>query len=168
MLSNKSCPKYQPLDLPWKNFVRESIETIENTTNKKLSRLSFKGDEAKEAYESIINSDEITVRKNYLNLRQNIAQKKVPVNDTGSKSTAVDNNKPAIKPNASVNSILKAVEHNDIDVLQKLLTQENVNLTDCFGWTPLMSAAYCGHLEIAKLLLSFGANKRVSVYLGSI
>lgn len=61
----------------------------------------------------------------------------------------------------TANTLLKAVEQKDLQFLQNHVTSENVNISDDFGWTPLMSAAYCGHLEIVQFLLTLGAKKNI-------
>lgn len=149
------------IDMTWKTFVRESYDVPDVSTEIKEHRLEFQGVEAKVAYEEIINQESTAnfqlekykdCKSRTLATRNNTISKPVFSNEKAKK-----NQIPEEK--LTINSILKAVEQKDLKFLLKHVTPENVNLTDDFGWTPLMSAVYCGHLDIIKFLLSLGANK---------
>lgn len=147
-------------DIPWKTFVRESPDLQDSTSPERCARqLAFQGNEAKIAYEEIIyqtnNSNTPSVRLKHLRSRT--------IESQGNSASAVQAKKTLsedIPGKVTVNTLLKAVEQKDLKFLQKHMTAENVNVSDDFGWTPLMSAAYCGHLEIVQFLLSLGANRR--------
>ncbi|KAL6266348.1 hypothetical protein P5V15_003203 [Pogonomyrmex californicus] len=152
------------IDIPWKTFVRESPNVRDKSPERCIHQLAFQGNEAKAAYEEIIhqtsNSNISLAKLKYLrsktignqcnygtNLASTTAQSKKIIPDD-------------ILTKVTINTLLKAVEQKDLKFLQKYMTTENVNVTDDFGWTPLMSAAYCGHVEIVQFLLNLGANKR--------
>lgn len=61
----------------------------------------------------------------------------------------------------TTNTLLKAMEQKNLHFLQNHMTSENVNISDDFGWTLLMSAGYCGYLQIVQFLLILGAKKNI-------
>lgn len=149
----------------WKAFVKGSNDSCEILPERKSYDLSFHGQEARLAYEEILKQEsEVNVVKKptSLRLRSNNAQTLLhtkslldsvqPIKTCSSENTVVK---------ATINAILKAVEQKDMKFLHKHVTTENVNVSDDFGWTPLMSAAYCGHLEVIEFLLQLGANRRI-------
>lgn len=153
------------IDIPWKSFVRESPNLQRDKSPERYIRqLAFQGNEAKVTYEEIIqhtsNSSTPPVRLKHL--RSKIAGSQ---GNSGTSSASIIQSKKIILSDdilakVTTNTLLKAVEQKDLKFLQKHMTMENVNVSDDFGWTPLMSAAYCGHLEIVQFLLNLGANKR--------
>ncbi|KZC11033.1 G patch domain and ankyrin repeat-containing protein 1 like protein [Dufourea novaeangliae] len=149
------------IDMTWKTFVRESHDVPDLSSETREHRLGFEGSQAKEAYEEIIRPESAVKcsLEKHKNCKLNTAavQKNTIVKSIIPKEKGKSNQNPQEK--VSINAILKAVEQKDLKFLVKHMTQENVNLTDDFGWTPLMSAAYCGHLDIIEFLLSLGANK---------
>lgn len=154
------------IDIPWKTFVRESSSVQDKSPEKCIHQLAFKGNEAKAAYEEVIhqisNSNVMTPQLKYLKSKtvgnqSNSGTNQASIN-TQSKKTTISED---ILTKVTINTLLKAVEQKDLKFLQKHMTSENVNVCDDFGWTPLMSAAYCGHLEIVQFLLNLGANRRI-------
>lgn len=152
------------IDIPWKIFVRESSNIRDKSPEKHKHQLAFQGNEAKAAYEEIIqqscNSNTTTTRKclksKTVGGQGNCSVNSISVNEQSKKTTISED----VLAQITINTLLKAVEQKDLKFLQKHMTSENVNVSDDFGWTPLMSAAYCGHLEIVKFLLNLGANKK--------
>lgn len=149
----------------WKAFVKSSNESHEILPEKKNYDLSFQGEEARLAYEEIIKQEgEIITTKKPTSIRlkssnaQSILHTKSLLDSVQPKKTYSAEN-TVLK--VTINAILKAVEQKDLKYLQKHITAENVNVSDDFGWTPLMSAAYCGHLEVIEFLLQLGANRRI-------
>lgn len=53
-----------------------------------------------------------------------------------------------------------------ISLLVERCGKDAVTLADPEGWTPLLSAVSCGHEEVAKLLLSLGANPNAATRQG--
>jgi ankyrin repeat protein len=53
-----------------------------------------------------------------------------------------------------------AARSNDVVLIEALLESGDVRIDapDSRGYSPLMLAAYCGHLEAVELLLAWGAN----------
>ncbi|KAL6443036.1 hypothetical protein ACFW04_002790 [Cataglyphis niger] len=154
------------IDIPWKTFVRESSNVQDKSPEKSIHQLAFQGNEAKAAYEEVIhqinNSNVATTGLKYLKSKTVGNQSN---SDTNQISTNVQSRKTTVPEDilakVTINTLLKAVEQKDLKFLQKHMTSENVNVCDDFGWTPLMSAAYCGHLEIVQFLLKLGANRRI-------
>jgi len=150
------------IDIPWKTFVRESSTIQDKSPEKCIRQLAFQGNEAKAAYEEIIHqtSNNNTPPAKLKHLRS----KTTGSQDNTILTSIVQSKKLTLSDNiltkVTINTLLKAVEQKDLKFLQKHMTTENVNVSDDFGWTPLMSAAYCGHLEIVQFLLNLGANKR--------
>lgn len=155
-------------NLPWKTFVRESPNTQIESSERCTRQLAFQGNEARAAYKKIIEQTGATTERE----RERVSLKRTKSNvesqsnsginlacsDAQSKRTTILHDTLA---NVTTNMLLKAVEQKDLKYLQRYMTSENVNVSDDFGWTPLMSAAYCGHMEIVQFLLSLGANKRI-------
>lgn len=149
------------IDIRWKTFVRESCDVPVISPEKREHCLNFQGKEAKEAYEVIINErSNVNVQQSeqkYCKSKASVARTAISKPALSSEKTK---NNPASKEKVSICAILKAVEQKDLKFLSRHVTRDNVNLTDDFGWTPLMSAAYCGHVDIIEFLLNLGANRR--------
>nr|XP_031847158.1 G patch domain and ankyrin repeat-containing protein 1 homolog [Nomia melanderi] len=148
------------IDMTWKTFVRES-DDIPEPLEKREHQLAFEGSEARKTYEEIINQESSSILP--IEDHKNNKQKKVSTCKNTAIKMVIPNEKVKKNQNpeekVSINAILKAIEQRDRKFLLKHITQENVNLTDNFGWTPLMSATYCGHLDIVEFLLNLGASK---------
>lgn len=151
------------IDVPWKIFVRESPRLRDESPERCVCQLAFQGNEAKAAYEEIVHqTGNAPPARHSRHLRSRTAG-----NQGGSGANSASNLQSRrivfsddILAKVTINTLLKAVEQKDLKFLQKHMTAENVNVSDDFGWTPLMSAAYCGHLEIVQFLLNLGANRR--------
>lgn len=150
------------IGIAWKTFVRESCDVSPIPSEKKEHHLNFQENQANEAYEEIINE------RNDVNLKlqHNHCKQKSCVTKSTIKSHSINDSNEKIRHNqrsdekVTINTILKAVEQKDFEFLLKHVTCDNVNLMDDFGWTPLMSAAYCGYLDIVQFLLNLGANRK--------
>lgn len=143
-------------------FVRESHNVRDKSPEKHIYQLTFQGNDAKAAYEEIIQqscNSNITTTRKCLKSKAIGGQGNSSINliNGQSKKTTISED---VLTQVTINTLLKAVEQKDLKFLQKHMTSENVNVSDDFGWTPLMSAAYCGHLEIVQFLLNLGANKK--------
>ncbi|XP_025992349.1 G patch domain and ankyrin repeat-containing protein 1 homolog [Solenopsis invicta] len=152
------------IDIVWKTFVRESSNVEEKSPERYIRQLAFQGNEAKATYEEIVHqtssSNTPPTRSKHSRSKHTASQDNSGTNPTSvaqPKKITLSDDIPA---KVTINTLLKAVEQKDLKFLQKHMTTENVNVSDDFGWTPLMSAAYCGHLEIVQFLLNLGANKR--------
>lgn len=151
------------IDAPWKTFVKESCSGTEILENR-VHQLGFQGSEAKTAYEEVINQESnIQVAKHKHHKQRALVVQNSSVCKTHSSNVKYKKTHLTedVRSKVTINTILKAVEQKDLIFLLKHITQENVNLSDEFGWTPLMSAAYCGHFEIVQFLLKIGANRKV-------
>ncbi|OAD59047.1 G patch domain and ankyrin repeat-containing protein 1 like protein [Eufriesea mexicana] len=148
------------IDVTWKTFVQESCNAPTISTKKEDHCLGFQKDEARKIYEEIINEKcdvtsqvEHKCNNSKTCINRSAISKSFPPNEKAK-------NNQISKEKVTINAILKAVEQKDLKFLSKHVTWENVNLTDDFGWTPLMSAAYCGHFDIIEFLLNLGANRK--------
>ncbi|XP_033211489.1 G patch domain and ankyrin repeat-containing protein 1 homolog [Belonocnema kinseyi] len=146
------------VDRPLKIFVKEN-NVCEKPLEKKVKSedLGFKGLEAKIAYEETISQESSRDTQN------NEAKNKVTSQRRRKKPTRKGHKvtqKNSVE-NVSINSIFKAIEQKDMAFLVSNMHSGNVNISDGFGWTPLMSAAYAGNLEIVEHLLKLGANKKI-------
>lgn len=139
------------VDVPLKIFVKESNNIVELPAKKVSSKLGFQGLEAKIAYDETVNQNfPQKSRQNNQTVKKIVHRKKELIETTGNQIA-----------NVSVNLIFKAIENKDFSFLKTNLHADNVNMTDAFGWTPLMSAAYSGNLEIVEFLLKLGAESNI-------
>ena len=145
------------IEIPLKTFIKEG-NCCEETSAKniKSNEVGFKDLEARIAYEEAIcqNFTNQDVDKSKQLSRKIICRKR------GIK-TEMKSIKHISINNVTTNSIFKAIEQNDKAFLETNLHSGNVNMSDVFGWTPLMSAAYTGNLEIVEFLSKLGANRNV-------
>lgn len=147
---------FMNIDVPWKTFVRESCEVSEASVKRKDHCLNFQGDEARDSYEEIVYGTDNPISQH----EQKHSKAEADVNRNTVSSVDRSRNEQSSKENVTVNAILKAVEQKDLMFLARYVTRENVDSTDDFGWTPLMSAAFCGHLDVIEFLLNLGANRK--------
>ena len=133
-----------------KKFVRETTdsETREPDVKIKKRELNFDGNEAKIVYEGIVSDTPST------------SGRRSPKCPSKSRERNRHKSRERRKHVAKVtaNSVLKAVENGDRQYLEENITPLNVDICDDYGWTPLMSAAFCGNYEIVDFLLKLGAN----------
>lgn len=152
------------IEIPWITFIRESSDVQDESPQRHIHQLAFRGNEARAAYEKVIyqcNSRDTTTGLKYLKSKAVEIQNNSGINPSSINAQSKKTTAPDDLLKITINMLLKAVEQKDFKFLQKHMTSENVNVTDDFGWTPLMSAAYCGHLDIVHFLLNLGANKRI-------
>lgn len=148
------------IDMTWKTFVRASSNNPEELPEKKEHRLGFQGNEARDSYEEIINQESnANLRFKSFNHCKRKTQNCTALKPVIRTEKAKESQK--FHEKVTINTILRAIEQRDLKFLWKHVTQENVNLTDNFGWTPLMLAAYHGYLDITEFLLHLGANREV-------
>jgi hypothetical protein len=137
------------VDFTWKQFVREGCsQTNDNIKIKKVASNRLTGDEAKRIYEEVVGSD--------LSLEDR------PTTSTGhSKVTypsAVRTNK-CQDTEKLVNALMTEAQNNNVAGVKALLSSCcDINMTDQYGWTPLMSAACAGALDVVKFLISHRAD----------
>ena len=123
------------------------------------------GDEAKKIYEDIVyskgqtentkktrtsNKKSATVIRTLTKLRRKSNSR------LGSSKTHVKSNPPL-----SVAKLFLSAQLGDVKTLEEGLVEGNdVNTTDHYNWSLLMTAAYAGHLAVVQLLLKHGAKWR--------
>lgn len=142
------------VDPIWKIFVKESVNEPEKIINKHHSQLNFNGNEAKVAYEQIINTN---YKSEIINNSTSVKKTNLTARQIQLKKNNNDNSIDHVKVDANI--ILKSVEYGDLEFLKQHITDKNVNIVDQYGWTALMSAAYCGNKSIVQFLLQLGAKK---------
>lgn len=148
------------IDITWKTFVRETCDVPATPVERKVHCVAFQGNSAKEAYEEIINEkSESNLQSDGKYCEASTIVNRNPLTKPIS-TTEKSKSKQISKRKVTVNAILNAVEQKDLNFLSRHVTQENVNSTDDYGWTPLMLAAYCGHLDVTTFLLDLGANRK--------
>lgn len=138
-------------DVYLKTFVKETDEPSSGAERQKKYQLAFEGNEAKLVYDEIV-SDE-TQRKS---IPRQCKTTRIDVKERSKTPTKTLN-----KTEQNVNTLFRAIESGDENFVSQHFHSENVNICDQFGWTPLMSAAYSGHIGIVSTLLKLGANKKV-------
>ncbi|XP_034948934.1 G patch domain and ankyrin repeat-containing protein 1 homolog [Chelonus insularis] len=144
-----------------KRFIRSSSNIDDSKIQNKqkiTDKVNFQGDEAKIAYEAIINENsESKTKKQSQHVNNKFKSEPKHSNELKNKIRNEARNQKNFTVN--INSIFKSIEQGDLEFLNEHLTPENVNIVDSFGWTPLMSAAFCGNTAIIEFLLKLGANK---------
>lgn len=68
-----------------------------------------------------------------------------------------------IRKQFNINSIMKAVEINNVSEVKSLMqgNENNINKTDQFGWTPLMCACCAGSIDTVQYLLQLNPDLSV-------
>ena len=143
-------------DIIFKTFVKEKNETNVEIEDKHRSKLAFHGHQAKLAYDEII-----THVKSQENQRKCVPQTSCSTSRTIEPKLKNIQIKNVNSKERNINLLFKAIESGDIGFISQNFDSENVNMSDQFGWTPLMSAAYSGHIEIVNFLLKLGANTKI-------
>ncbi|XP_015112603.1 G patch domain and ankyrin repeat-containing protein 1 homolog [Diachasma alloeum] len=140
--------------LSYKIFLRQSETNPEPIVNKYKGELTFRGDEARKAYDEIITRTYSKAQKKApTNCHSHYEKSHTSVGKKNAKSTGTQQVK------ITANAVLKSIEQTDWDFMKQNITKENVNVIDDYGWTPLMLAAYNGNTEIVEYLLTLGADK---------
>ena len=125
------------------------------------------GDEAKKIYEDIVNSKGQTENtKKTRTSDKTVARAKETFSKLRRKSSLLTNRFSSKKhaksnPPLSVAKLFLLVQSGDVTTLEQALMEgSDVNTTDNYNWSLLMSAAYAGHLPVVQLLLRHGAKWR--------
>ena len=138
-------------------FVREGEKTHaerdfeagdDNTSQEKLS-----GTEAKRFYEDIIAMPEQSTKGFGRNRKRSRHKKRLQANEPSKKRRPTCNHSSST--NASVTQAFQCVQDGDLEGVRTALSSGamDVNTTDHFNWTLLMSAAHAGHMHLVKYLL---------------
>lgn len=145
--------------ISFKRFVSESESVSQRDEASYKRELHFRGNEARVAYEEIVSDRGVDEKKKNIRQRRRGSHSEKERFETRNREKSKE---PARKHSAAItaNCVLKAVESGDLEFLQHNLTSSNVNISDDYGWTPLMSAAFCGNYKIVDFLLKLGANTR--------
>lgn len=137
------------VDFPWKRFVREGCsQTEDNIETRKVTGNCLTGEEAKRIYEEVVGSD--------LSFEDKPTTSRGHGEVTGHSIVRINRCQDRTK---LVNALLTEAQKNNVAGLNALLPSSyNINMTDQYGWTPLMSAAYAGALDVVKFLLNHRAD----------
>jgi FOG: Ankyrin repeat len=144
------------VDFPWKQFVREGCSQTEENTKIKVTGDCLTGEEAKCIYEEIVSSfyphaDQLTTGTAHGKV------KGAHVNSSESSVRILCQDRERL-----VNAVMKEAQNNNVARVTELLSDlRNVDVTDQYGWTPLMSAACAGALDVVKFLISRKADANV-------
>ncbi|XP_069672158.1 G patch domain and ankyrin repeat-containing protein 1 homolog [Periplaneta americana] len=144
------------VDFPWKQFVREgSSDTRESTNTKKIINNLLNGEEAKRIYEEEVGSD--------LSYRDNPVTSTAQDKHTNTHGSRSRNNSQILSKNHNqtkwINSVMAEAQKNNVIALTALFADScNVDVRDQYGWTPLMSAACAGALDVVKFLIEHRAD----------
>ena len=144
------------VDLPWKQFVREGCSQSEENTKIKVTDSRLNGEEVKLVYEEIVGSD--YPREDQL--PRGTAHGKVQgahVKSSGSSVRISCQDRTRL-----VNAVMREAQNNNVARVTELLCDLcDVDVMDQHGWTPLMSAACAGALDVVKFLISRKADANV-------
>ncbi|XP_011494263.1 PREDICTED: G patch domain and ankyrin repeat-containing protein 1 homolog [Ceratosolen solmsi marchali] len=138
------------VEIPLKTFVKEGNDAAKPGKRSNFI-LEFKANEAKLVY------DEIVSQKSQNNAVLS-GCKKAPLKKP--KVKGIDGIKNIDTNVNNINTLFKAIESGDFNFISKHFSSKNVNISDQFGWTPLMAAAYSGDVRIVEFLLKLNANAK--------
>jgi hypothetical protein len=137
------------VDFRWKQFVREGSSQIEDRLNtKKVTSNRLTGEEAKLIYEEVVGSDISLVDKPTVGREHSVvtSPSAVRINECSDRAKLV-------------NALMTEAQKNNVAGVSALVSSNcNIDVTDRYGWTPLMSAACAGALDVVKFLMSQGAD----------
>ena len=130
----------------------------ENTAQVTLERLS--GTEAKQFYEDVISTPKESREGELRTSTRKRRQSKVKKRTQANKILKTDETSPATR--VSVSRVFCYAQEGDLERIKDAISNGrcDINATDHFHWTLLMSAAYAGHTHIVEYLLSMGARWR--------
>lgn len=137
--------------------------TLIATTKDPKGSQRLTGDEAKKIYEDIVyNSKGQTdnaKKTRTSNKLTTVARAKETLSKLRRKSSSLTSRRHAkSNPPLSVAKLFLLVQSGDVTTLEQALMEgSDVNTTDSYNWSLLMSAAYAGHLPVVQLLLRHGA-----------
>jgi len=144
------------VDLPWKQFIREGCSQTEENTKIKVTDSRLNGEEAKLVYEEIVSSDYPHENQQ----TRGTAHGKVQgahVQSSGSSIRISCQDRTRL-----VNAVMREAQNNNVARVTELLSDIcDVDVLDQHGWTPLMSAACAGALDVVKFLISCKADANV-------
>ncbi|GFG35219.1 hypothetical protein Cfor_01323 [Coptotermes formosanus] len=142
------------VDFPWKQFVREGCSQTEENTKINITDSRLTGEEAKRIYEEVVGSDPSHEDQ----LTTGTVLCKVKETHVKSSGSSVGINSCQDKTRL-VNAIMREAQNNNVAGVTELLSDLcDVNVMDQYGWTPLMSAACAGAVDVVKFLISRNAD----------
>lgn len=145
-------------------FVREGKKTTEVTESDDdrptITRVKLTGTEAKTFYEDVISMPQQSDKEGGATVERKRKRSK-----RRTKSQTHKHSKRSSPAPVSVGQVFCFVQEGNLIGVQSALSSGtcDVNVTDRFHWTLLMSAAYAGHRDIVEHLLASGAEWREHV-----
>jgi hypothetical protein len=142
------------VNFPWKQFVREGCSQTEENIKVKVTDSSLTGEEAKRIYEEVVAS----VASHEGKLTTGTGIRKVTGAHAISSGSSVTINSCQDRTRL-VNAVMKEAQNNSVAGVAALLSGLcDIDVTDQYGWTPLMSAACAGAVDVVKFLLGHKAD----------
>jgi hypothetical protein len=142
------------VDFPWKQFVREGSSQTKENTKIKVTDNRLTGEEAKRIYEEVVGSDPSHEDQ----LTSGTVHSKVKGVHVKSSGSSVRINSCQDRTRL-VNAVMREAQNNNVAGVTELLSDLcDVNVMDQYGWTPLMSAACAGAVDVVKFLISSNAD----------
>ena len=112
------------------------------------------GTEIRKFYEELVSEPASSKSKSKVPVKASISNKR------SHKKTDISSN--CGSKTVSVNQFLRAAQEGDLECVKHSLSEGiNINVTDKFGWTALMCAAFSGETDTVDHLLTNGADKTV-------
>ena len=112
------------------------------------------GDEVRKFYEELVSKPTSSKSKSRVPVKTTVSKKR------SHKKTDIASNSGS--KTVSANQFLKSAQEGDLDCVKRCLSEGiNINVTDKFGWTALMCAAFSGETDTVDHLLTSGADKSV-------
>ncbi len=131
--------------------------TTENNTDslpsKQLSTLT--GKEAKDFYEEVLSMPK----------EHKVVKSKRKLKPSRIKRNSIRQQRRVLEQIPRIGEVFRFAQDGELESLKSVISQRqyDVNMTDTFDWTLLMSAAYAGHIETVKYLMSVGAEWRETI-----
>ena len=146
-------------------FVKEKSKNsqagciAECESSEKMSQSTLSGTEAKRFYEHVISMPEKSLEGVMIAARRKRKRPRVQQRAQVNKVTKTE--QPTFT-HTSVDQVFRYVQEGDLDKVRAALSNGvcDINTTDHFHWTLLMSAAHAGHMDVVDYLLRMGAKWR--------
>ena len=159
----------QSVDRTYMNLIsfvpqRASTVSVCNPKDPKVVVNNASGDSAKSFYESLINECTSTGINKTSTGAKNDKHKKKKKNHADkpkqSNLTTCSESLDPSKQQREIHKLFRAAEKGDCEEVSRLVQSGfGIDTSDRYGWTPLMCAAYAGHLECVSLCLTLGADR---------
>ncbi len=133
-----------------------NLPQLDNTDNSPPEQsTTMSGKEAKQFYEEVLSMPQ----------EHNFTRRKRKLKPSRTGRASAKPKSKVLERLPTIGEVFRFAQDGELDSLRLVLSKGhyNVNITDNFGWTLLMSAAYAGHTNTVGYLLSIGAEWRKMV-----